>query len=212
MPDPNNRKAEGYNPLCGDKITIFLYVEGDVIKDLGFQGTGCAISKASASLMTDALKGKTLEQADAMFEQFHHLVTGRCDPGGGRRARQTGRAGRRARVPDARQVRQPGVAYAESGDAGRTRCRFNRVTSRLGSSPWRTLRRRLLRSHQPTPQASLRQAPQASPLRAGSSEHAQLPGANRRSRFRKVFDPEIPVNIYELGLVYDIDVDSGGNA
>jgi nitrogen fixation NifU-like protein len=53
-----------------------MYVEGDVIKDLGFQGTGCAISKASASLMTDALKGKTLAQANELFEKFHHLVTG----------------------------------------------------------------------------------------------------------------------------------------
>ena len=76
VPDPVNRRAEGYNPLCGDKITVFLYVEGDVIKDLGFQGTGCAISKASASLMTDALKGKTVAQADALFEKFHSLVTG----------------------------------------------------------------------------------------------------------------------------------------
>ena len=75
VPDPSNRKAEGYTPLCGDKITIYLYVEGDVIKDLGFQGTGCAISKASASLMTDALIGKTLEQANALFEKFHGLVT-----------------------------------------------------------------------------------------------------------------------------------------
>ncbi len=75
VPDPVNRKAEGYNPLCGDKITVFLYVEGDTIKDLGFQGTGCAISKASASMMTDALKGKTLAEANAFFEQFHAMVT-----------------------------------------------------------------------------------------------------------------------------------------
>jgi len=75
VPDPVNRKAEGYNPLCGDKITVFLYIEGDVIKDLGFQGTGCAISKASASMMTDALKGKTLTEANAFFEQFHDMVT-----------------------------------------------------------------------------------------------------------------------------------------
>jgi nitrogen fixation NifU-like protein len=75
VPDPVNRKAEGYNPLCGDKITVFLYVEGDVIKDLGFQGTGCAISKASASLMTDALKGKTLDEANKFFDQFHDMVT-----------------------------------------------------------------------------------------------------------------------------------------
>jgi nitrogen fixation NifU-like protein len=75
VPDPVNRKAEGYNPLCGDKITVFLYVEGETIKDLGFQGTGCAISKASASMMTDALKGKTLAEANAFFEQFHAMVT-----------------------------------------------------------------------------------------------------------------------------------------
>ncbi len=75
VPDPVNRKAEGYNPLCGDKITVFLYIEGDTIKDLGFQGTGCAISKASASMMTDALKGKTLEEANKFFDQFHDMVT-----------------------------------------------------------------------------------------------------------------------------------------
>src|SRR5438094_1589174 len=75
IPDPNNHKAENYNPLCGDKITIYLYVEGNVIKDLGFQGNGCAISKASASLMTDALKGKTLGEAEKLFDQFHGLVT-----------------------------------------------------------------------------------------------------------------------------------------
>src|SRR4030095_4741160 len=75
VPDPVNRRAEGYNPLRGDKITVFLYIEGDVIKDLGFQGTGCAISKASASMMTDALKGKTLDEATQFFHQFHDMVT-----------------------------------------------------------------------------------------------------------------------------------------
>jgi nitrogen fixation protein NifU and related proteins len=75
VPDPMNRKAEGYNPLCGDKITVFMYVDGDVISDLGFQGTGCAISKASASMMTDALKGKTLSEAEAFFNKFHTMLT-----------------------------------------------------------------------------------------------------------------------------------------
>ena len=70
-----NRKAEGYNPLCGDKITVFMFVDGDVIRDLGFQGTGCAISKASASMMTDALKGKTLKEAEAFFDKFHTMLT-----------------------------------------------------------------------------------------------------------------------------------------
>lgn len=69
------RKVEGYNPLCGDKLTLFLELEDGVIKDVSFVGSGCAISVASASLMTDALKGKTEEQAKAVFQGFHELVT-----------------------------------------------------------------------------------------------------------------------------------------
>lgn len=71
-----NRTVEGYNPLCGDKVTIFVRIEGDVVKDVSFQGSGCAISTASASLLTEALKGKTLSEAEALFESFHDLVTG----------------------------------------------------------------------------------------------------------------------------------------
>jgi len=70
------RKVEGYNPLCGDKLTLFLQLEDGVIKDVSFVGTGCAILVASASLMTEALKGKTEAQAKAVFEDFHNLVTG----------------------------------------------------------------------------------------------------------------------------------------
>ena len=71
-----NREAEGYNPLCGDRCTVFLDVEGDAIKDIGFQGSGCAISRASASIMTQSVKGKSKEEARRLFEQFHRLVTG----------------------------------------------------------------------------------------------------------------------------------------
>jgi nitrogen fixation NifU-like protein len=71
-----NRKAEGYNPLCGDRVTVFLDVEGDYIRDVAFQGSGCAISKASASMMTQSIKGKTRAEAAKLFEQFHTLVTG----------------------------------------------------------------------------------------------------------------------------------------
>jgi nitrogen fixation NifU-like protein len=70
------RKVDGYNPLCGDKITIYLKVEDGVVKDISFEGTGCAISTASASLLTESLKGKTLSDAEALFESFHGLVTG----------------------------------------------------------------------------------------------------------------------------------------
>lgn len=68
--------AEGHNPLCGDRVTVYLQLENDVIKDVSFQGSGCAISTASASMMTEALKGKTLAEADTLFHRFHDLVTG----------------------------------------------------------------------------------------------------------------------------------------
>jgi nitrogen fixation protein NifU and related proteins len=71
-----NRKAEGHNPLCGDKLTLWLRMDGDVIEDVAFQGSGCAISRASASLMTVAVKGKRKAEAEQLFEQFRRLITG----------------------------------------------------------------------------------------------------------------------------------------
>ncbi|HSO06999.1 MAG TPA: SUF system NifU family Fe-S cluster assembly protein [Pelomicrobium sp.] len=73
--DPVDRKADGYNPMCGDKITVFLRLDGERIADVSFQGSGCAISTASASLMTEALKGRTLAEAERLFEDFHAAVT-----------------------------------------------------------------------------------------------------------------------------------------
>ena len=73
--DDANRKAEGYNPLCGDKLKLFLKMEGDVVKDVSFVGSGCAISTASASLMTESLKGKTREEALKLLDHFHELLT-----------------------------------------------------------------------------------------------------------------------------------------
>jgi len=69
------RQARGVNPLCGDKIKVFVVIEGDVIRDVAFEGDGCAISKASASMMTESLKGKTVAQAQILFDVFHSLVT-----------------------------------------------------------------------------------------------------------------------------------------
>jgi nitrogen fixation protein NifU and related proteins len=68
-------RAEGYNPLCGDRLNLYVQVDGGVITDVAFQGTGCAISKASASLMTDAVKGHTVGEARELFERFHNVVT-----------------------------------------------------------------------------------------------------------------------------------------
>lgn len=71
-----NRESEGYNPLCGDRITIYLMVEDNTIKEVAWEGSGCAICTASASVMTEVLKGKTLEAAEELFGKFHDLVTG----------------------------------------------------------------------------------------------------------------------------------------
>src|ERR1700682_5173439 len=70
------KKVEGYNPLCGDHYTIFLNVDGETIRDVSFVGSGCAVSKAAASVMSTSVKGKSREEAERMFQVFHRLVTG----------------------------------------------------------------------------------------------------------------------------------------
>jgi nitrogen fixation protein NifU and related proteins len=72
-----DRKLEGYNPLCGDKVTVFLELDHDRVKNVSFQGSGCAISTASASIMTESVKGKTLPEVEALFEVFHQMVMGK---------------------------------------------------------------------------------------------------------------------------------------
>ena len=81
-PGEANRHAEGFNPLCGDKVTVHILVENGVIRDIAFQGSGCAISTASASMMTEALKGKSEEDAVRIFGRFHDLVTGKTPADG----------------------------------------------------------------------------------------------------------------------------------
>ena len=73
--DDATRNAEGYNPLCGDKLKLYVKMDGDIVKDVSFVGSGCAISTASASLMTESLKGKTRDQALKLLEKFHDLLT-----------------------------------------------------------------------------------------------------------------------------------------
>jgi nitrogen fixation NifU-like protein len=78
--EPCSHHADGYNPLCGDKVTVYLEIQDDVIKDVAFQGSGCAISTASASLMTEALKGKAVADVEDLFQDFHDVVTGTAEP------------------------------------------------------------------------------------------------------------------------------------
>jgi len=74
--DGATQSAEGYNPLCGDKVKVYVKMQGDLVKDVSFEGTGCAISTASASIMTETLRGKTRAEAEELFRTFHDLVTG----------------------------------------------------------------------------------------------------------------------------------------
>lgn len=120
-----NRKADGYNPLCGDKATIFLTVDGGVVKDASFVGNGCSISTASASMMTEAVKGKTLTEVDALFARFHDLLTG--DPSKASEERSAGL----------------GKLAVFSGV-----CEFP-VRVKCATLPWHTLRAALKGSQQP---------------------------------------------------------------
>ena len=75
--DHANHHAEGFNPLCGDRLQLFLVIDDGQIKDISFQGSGCAISKASASMMTASVKGKTTREAEALFREFHQMLSGK---------------------------------------------------------------------------------------------------------------------------------------
>ena len=74
-----NRRAEGYNPLCGDQLNVYLQIDGDQVTDISFEGSGCAISKASASMMTQAVKGKTKVEVENLFNEFHRMAMGDLD-------------------------------------------------------------------------------------------------------------------------------------
>jgi nitrogen fixation protein NifU and related proteins len=79
---PNARHAEGHNPLCGDRATVYVQVDGDRVRDVSFKGSGCSISTASASMMTESVKGKSREEVDGLFRRFHDLVTAPPDKAG----------------------------------------------------------------------------------------------------------------------------------
>jgi nitrogen fixation protein NifU and related proteins len=76
-----DRRAEGHNPLCGDRITVFARTQGDRIEEIGFEGSGCAISIASASMMSEALRGATIDEAEQRFVAFHEMLTGKAEGG-----------------------------------------------------------------------------------------------------------------------------------
>jgi len=177
-----NRTAEGYNPLCGDKVKVYLRIEDDRVNDVGFEGSGCAISIASASMMTESVKGRTLSDAQALFERFHALLTGETNAGS-----------------------QPIDLRKLAVFAG---VREFPIRVKCATLPWHTLR------------AAIESRPELVTTESGpASQPASAPPAPleasdlRRSiieALRTVYDLEIPVNLYDLGLIYDIVVEPSG--
>lgn len=172
-----NRSAEGFNPLCGDQITLYLNLENDLIQEISFQGSGCAISKASASLMTTMLKTKTKAQATELFQKFQQMVTGqdhnKCD------------SDALGKLTVFRGVRDYPV---------RVKC---------ATLAWHTLRAALEEKKiTVTTEGEMETTPSLNPLLIESQVIEAL---------RSCYDPEIPVNIYEMGLIYDIQVEPSGN-
>ena len=88
---PGARKAEGHNPLCGDRATVYVRLEGDRVSDVAFKGAGCSISTASASMMTESVKGKSRQEVERLFERFHALVTAPPDQAAGNAAPELGK-------------------------------------------------------------------------------------------------------------------------
>ena len=181
-PEGANRTAEGYNPLCGDKVNVYLKIENDRVTDVGFEGSGCAISIASASMMTETVKGRTLSDVLTLFERFHALLTGETHAG------------------------------SKPIDLGKlavfTGVREFPIRVKCATLAWHTLR------------AAVENRPESVTTESGSaSQPAPVPTAPlessdlRRSiieALRTVYDPEIPVNLYDLGLIYDIVAEPSG--
>jgi nitrogen fixation NifU-like protein len=157
--DGADSSAEGYNPLCGDRVTLFVKLDGDRVRDISFQGNGCAISTASASLLTEVLRGKTRAEAEALFESFHELVTG------GQPKDDSG--------PPLGKLK---VFAGVSEFPVRVKC---------ATLVWHTLKAALSQIHMVEEKIVIR-------------------------ALRECYDPEIPVNIYDLGLIYDLKIDPSG--
>jgi nitrogen fixation NifU-like protein len=165
--------AHGDNVLCGDQVTAYLQLDGEVIADVSFEGSGCAISTASASLMTEALKGKTVAEAAQIFQKFHHLVT---DTNTDNEADTDTAAGQESSL---------GKLEVLAG------VREFPARVKYATLAWHTLQSALKDYIAPVSDEVLRE--------------------NVIAALRTIYDPEIPVNILDLGLIYALDIDAEGN-
>lgn len=175
-----SRTAEGYNPLCGDKIKIYLRIENDRVSDVSFEGSGCAISIAAASMMTERVKGRTVSAVHRLFEKFHALLTAEADTG------------------------------LESNELGKLAVfagvREFPVRVKCATLPWHALRAAIENKPETvsTDALPLSGRPSLTADRVREIENKVV------EVLRTVRDPEIPVNIYDLGLIYGLAVEPSG--
>lgn len=175
-----NRTAEGYNPLCGDKVKIYLRVENEQVSDVSFEGSGCAISVASASMMTESVKGRTLATVPRLIEKFHALVTAEAAP-----------------ASDLIELGKLAVFAGVREFPIRVKC---------ATLPWHTLRAALENKPETvsTDSLSLSERPAMTTDQVQETENKVI------EVLRTVRDPEIPVNIYDLGLIYGLAIEPQG--
>ena len=179
-----NRTAEGYNPLCGDKVKVHLRIENDLVSDIGFEGSGCAISIASASMMTESVKGHTLPEVQTLFEKFHTLLT--SDTSAGSQPIDIGKLAVFAGV------------------------REFPIRVKCATLPWHTLSAAIENGAEPELATTESGPPSQPALPLSSSPVTSDLQRHIIEALRNVYDPEIPVNLYDLGLIYDIVVEPSG--
>ena len=181
LDDPTG-EAQGNNPLCGDRVTVYVKLDGDRIEDVRFDARGCAISVASASMMTEILKGKTVAEAEAEFERFTSQLTGR-------------------EAPTLAEDDELSALMGVRDFPTRIKC---------ATLPWHTLHAALKvdTTSQVTSAADATAPDATAPEGAGTANDALK--SDVIAAISEIFDPEIPVNIYELGLIYDVHVGDEG--
>lgn len=175
-----SRTAEGYNPLCGDKVKVYLRIENDQVSDVSFEGSGCAISVASASMMTESVKGRTLSAVHRLIEKFHAFVTAEAGP--------------------ASELIELGKLAVFAG------VREFPIRVKCATLPWHTLRAAIENRPETvsTDSLSLSGRPAMTTDQVRETENKVI------DVLRTIRDPEIPVNIYDLGLVYGLAVEPQG--
>lgn len=179
-----DRTAEGYNPLCGDKVQIYLKLAGEVIAEISFEGSGCAISKSSASLMCESVKGKTKTEAETLFENFHSMLT---DSGEQNSAKGY-------------EIPKLGKLMAFSG------VREFPVRVKCATLAWHTLKSALeSKAH-----LSLQEKEKKVNAERGQAFNPETLKQQVVEVLRTCYDPEIPVDIYELGLIYGVEIKTEG--